>query len=195
MRRADEADLRLFFPSEVIATNNLLNFFRSLSKQEPQIINNAADFDRVKDKNILILGGTKYNAPAKQFLQEIRGELFYIPKRLLDNVANLTEHELKVFAGRDAGYPDLTYDFQKEIQPATIILRKGLYAENRAVLLIAGIGQESTLAGVVWLLSRPFSFWIRAGRQCKGFQAMLTCRVLSQYKVSNIQTAFYQELS
>lgn len=193
IRAGDNSEL--FFPSEVTATNNLINFARSRYDQEPKLISGRSDFDRIKDKNLLILGGSKYNDVAGRFLNEIRNELFYIFRRLLPGAEKLSEHELKVFAGRDANYPDLTYDFESETQPVTIILRKGLYAEGKSVLLVAGLRQEGSMAGIDWLITRPTSFWRRAAKAEKGFQAMIRCRVISQDKVSNIQTIFYQELS
>ena len=195
MRAGDEADTRLYFPSEVVATNKLLDFLRGGCRQEPQITSSSADFDTMRDRNILIVGGSRYNEVARRFMQEIKGELFYVPRRLLGNAAKLAEHELRFFIGRDASYPDFTYSFQEEAQPATVILRKDLYAEGQTVLLVAGISQESTLAGVTWVLSRPACFWMRVRRYRKGFQAIIRCRVISQYKVSNIREIFYQELS
>lgn len=188
----------LLLPGEVVALGEMLHFFRSECKTDPYIVSvsNEADFDRSKDKNLFILGGPKYNRTAREFLQEISDELFYKPKRLLqDDKVKANDPDLKVFVGKNARYPNFTYDSQRELQYATIILRKDLYVSGKYVLFIAGLSNVSSLAGVTWILTRPFPFWIRVRKQRKGFQAIIKCRVIDQAKVSKIESVFYQELA
>ena len=187
----------LLLPGEVVALGEMLHFFRSECKTDPHIVSvsNDADFDRSKDKNLFLLGGPKYNSVAREFLQEISDELFYQPKRLLqDDKVKANDPEVKVFVGKNASYPNFTYDFQDEIQYATIVFRKDLYVSGKQVLFIAGLSNASSLAGVTWILTRPFSFWLRVRKQRKGFQAIIKCRVIDQAKASKIELAFYQEL-
>lgn len=187
----------LLLPGEVVALGEMLHFLRSKCKTDPHIVSvsNEADFDRSKDKHLFILGGPKYNYAAREFLQEISDELFYQPKRLLqDDKVKANDPELKVFVGKNARYPNFTYDAQREIQYATIIFRKDLYVSGKSVLFIAGLSNVSSLAGVTWILTRSFPFWVQVRKQRKGFQAIIKCRVIDQTKVSKIESVFYQEL-
>lgn len=184
----------VFLRSEVAATNNLLNFIRAHFHKEREVEGGSTYFDKLKDKNLFIIGGPKYNEAAWRFLTEIKDELLYVPRRLLPGAEKLNEQEMKVFVGRDTKYPNLTCDFEHEIQPVMIVLRKDLYAEKKWVLLVAGLQQEGSLAGIEWLTTRPASFWWCAIRTQKGFQAMLQFRVINQYKVSNIKEVFHQAL-
>lgn len=195
MRPGDESETRNPLHSETAASDQLRDFFRSIGLPKPQIINNDATlFDRNKNKNILILGGPKHNEASDRFLREIQGELFWRPMRILPGTEKLGEQEKKVFVGRNSNYPNFTFNFQTGEEPAIIILKRDIYAKGKYVLLIAGLSQESTLAGVQWILSQPASFWLSLRRQGGGFQAIILCRVLSRDKVSNIRTASYQKL-
>lgn len=196
MRPGERSPLLLY--GEVIALGDLLHFFRDQCKSDPPIasVQSTADFGRVKDRNLFLVGGPKYNLAAKHFLQEIAPELYYLPKRLLHSGSmNVPDRGLKVFVGKTADYPTFTYDFQQETQYATIILRKNLYKEGRDVLCAAGLSNTATFAAVDWILNRPVSFWLRVRKQPKGFQAIIKCRVLDQTKVSKLELVFFHELS
>lgn len=188
----------LLLQGEVAGLGEILHFFRTKCKAIPQIVSlsDEADFDAVKDENLFIVGGPKYNRAARAFLQEISGELFYQFKRLLQSERiKANDPQLKVLVGKNAKYPNYTYDFHEEIQFASIIFRKNLYNSGKAVLFVGGLSNVSTLAGVTWILSRPFPFWLRARKQRKGFQAIIKCRVIGQVQASKIEVVFYQELS
>ncbi len=196
MRPGRRSALLLY--GEVVALGDLLHFFRDRCKVDPQVasVRDTPDFDRIKDRNLFLVGGPKYNLAAKKFLQEVDPELYYQCKRLLpDRDIHATDRDLKVFIGRTADYPNFTYDLKQEIQYATIILRKDLYTAGKSVLCAAGLSNISTFAAVDWLLSRPPSFWFRVRRQQKGFQAIIKCRVLDHAKVSKLELVFFQELS
>lgn len=182
---------------EVVAIGELLHFFRSQCKTDPPIVSarDEVDFDNIKANNLLILGGSKYNNAARLILQEISEELYYIPMRALQSeVVRSNDPELKVFMGKNNDYPNFTYTFQKDVQYATIIFRKDLYVVGKSVLVVAGLSSVSSLAGVNWVLSRPFSFWQRARKQRKGFQAIIKCRVIGQAQPSKIELVFYKDL-
>lgn len=187
----------LLLRGEVAGLGEMLHFFRAHCKATPRILSlqNKAGFDAVKDRNLLIIGGPKYNMAAKDFLQEISSELPYQFKRLLQHDRIKTnDPELKTFVGRNANYPDYTYNFQEETQYATIIFRKNLYASGRDILFIGGLSSAATLAGITWTLSRPLHFWLQTRKQRKGFQALIKCRVIGQTQASKIELVFYQEL-
>lgn len=187
----------LLLRGEVAGLSDMLHFFRSHCKATPQTValHDKAGLDSVKGRNLFLIGGPKYNSAAKEFLQEISGELPYQFKRLLQNDRMKTnDPELKIFVGRDASYPDYTYNFREEIQYATIIFRKNLYASGKAILFVGGLSNAATLAGITWTLSRSFPFWLQTRKQRKGFQALIKCRVIGQAQASKIELVFYQEL-
>lgn len=182
---------------EVVAVSDLLHFFRVRCKANPRLaaLQSAADFDRLKDQNLFIVGGPKDNRAAEMFLREIDMELYYQFKRLLPGrSAHEIDKDLKVLVGKTAAYPDLTYDAGTQVQYGTIVFRKDLYAFGKSVLCAAGLDHTSTLAAVNWVCSRPGSFWLRTRMQAKGFQAVIRCRVLDQTKVSKLELVVLREL-
>jgi len=182
---------------EVAGLGELLHFFRSECKTNPRIasLSHKADFDAIKGKNLFIVGGPKYNSAATAFMQEVSDEVPYQFKRLLQNDrVKANDPELKMFVGKNANYPNYTYDFHEEIQYATVVFRKDLYASGKNVLFVGGLSNVATLAGTTWILSRPFPFWRRTRKQHKGFQAIVKCRVIGQAQASKIELVFYEEL-
>lgn len=195
--RAGE-QLSLLLRGEVTGLGEILHFFRSQCKQSPHIVslNDQTDFDALKDRNLFIVGGPKYNIAATAFMQEIADEVPYQFKRLLQSDRRkVNDPALKVFVGRNTHYPNYTYNFHEEIQYATIIFRKDLYASEKNVLLVAGLSHAATLAGITWILARPFPFWQRTRKQRKGFQALIKCRVIGQANASKVELIFYEELA
>jgi hypothetical protein len=195
--RPGATPVRLMNVGEAMAAGELGHFFRSRCHCNPPVVSvrTSPDFDRITDRNLLLIGGPKDNLATRLFLQEIAPDLYYQFKRLLPGMeGRVPERDLKVLVGRSADYPDLTYDYQQAIQYATVIFRKGLYADGKDVLCIAGLGNTATFAAVDWILERPASFWLRVSRQPKGFQAVIRCRALDQAKAAKVELVFVGEM-
>lgn len=196
LRAGEQSSLLL--RGEVVSLSEVLHFFRSQCKTDPRVasVGNEADFDLVKGKNLFIIGGPKYNSAATIFLKEISKELFYLPKRLIQkSQLESNDPQMKAFVGKDINSPDYTYQFHDEIQYAMVVFRKNLYTSGKHVLLVGGLSHAATLAGITWIVSRPFPFWLQTRKQHEGFQAIIQCRVIGQAQVSKIEQVFYQELS
>lgn len=183
---------------DAMALADFLNFFRSQCKANPQIVsvNSKADFDLIKDNNLLIIGGPKYNIAALEFLKEIDGELIYQFKRIRQQYQlQANDPDLKFFVSNDPQHPNLQCKSDDEIDYGTIIIHNSPYVSAKKIVLIAGLSTLSSLAGANWIRARPFHFWLKLHWQHRGLQAIIRCRSIDRVKVSNIEEVFNQMIT
>jgi hypothetical protein len=178
---------------DAMALADFLNFFRSECKANPQIVsvNSKSDFDLIKDNNLLIIGGPKYNIAALEFLKEIDSELIYQFKRIRQQYQfKANDPDLKFFVSNAPQYSNLQCKSDDEIDYGTIVIYNSPYVSAKKIVLIAGLSTLSSLAGANWIRTRPFHFWLRLNRQQKGAQIIIKCRSIDRVKVSNIEEVF-----
>ncbi|HEY0738264.1 MAG TPA: hypothetical protein VGD69_25325 [Herpetosiphonaceae bacterium] len=172
---------------------DFLNYFRSECKSNPQIvsINDKNDFDVIKDHNLLIIGGPKYNIAALEFLKEIDTELVYQFKRIRDLSERKTnDSELKSFVSNSPEHQTVYCRADDEIDYGCVVLRNSPYVSGKLVMIVGGLSTLATLAAANWIRTRRFYFWLRSWRASKGFQAIIKCRSIDRVKVSNIEVFF-----
>lgn len=172
---------------------DFLNFLRSECKSNPQIVsvNGKADFDIIKDHNLLIIGGPKYNIAAFEFLKEIDKELIYQFRRIREpEPTTPIDPNLKCFASSSNDYYNIQCRSDDEFDYGMVVLRKSPYISGKHVLVVGGLSTLATLAAANWLRTRKFYFWLNSQRKYPGFQAVIKCRSIDRVKVSNIETLF-----
>jgi hypothetical protein len=178
---------------DAIALGDFLHYFRGTFKTEPEVVSIAeeSDFDRIKHRNVLVIGGPKYNLACVALLKEIDSELPYQFKRFrVQSERIIRDPDLKQFVSNEADLPPLACLANDEWDFGSVVLRKGLFQSNRSVLVVAGLSTLATLGSANWIRSRRFPFWIRNGLSSRGFEVIIKCRTLSSVRVAQVSEVF-----
>lgn len=183
---------------DAIVLGDFLHFLRAAFKAEPEVVSlpQESDFDRIKHRNVLIVGGPKYNLACMSFLKEIDSELPYQFKRIRvqgQRVSN--DPDLKQFVSNESDLPPLGCNSADEWDFGCVVLRKGLFQADRSVLVVAGLSTLATLGAANWIRSRRFPFWIRNSVGSSGFEIIVKCRTLSAVRVAQVSEAFLRKLN
>lgn len=191
-RRGDQPPLTPL--ADAIMLGEFLRFFRRRLKADPLVVSasTAPLFDQVKHRNLLIIGGPKYNFAAYSVLVELDDRLPYQFRRLRPREPQpyqVHDSELKRFVGR-AGAPAFITEPDRDRDYGCVVVTTNPYNEERSVVVVAGLSTLATLAAGTWLQKRHPGLWLQGRYRHDGFQAIVGCTSTATTRVSNVKAVF-----
>ena len=179
---------------DALVLGEFLKMFRSDLRLDPLVVSapSHASLDGIRHRNLLIIGGPKYNVAAEECLSELDELLPYQFRRLRPRVGKreLIDSDMKKFVGR-ADLPELVQDATQERDYGAVVMATNPFDHDKKVLIVAGLSNISTTAPFHWMLRQRARFWIRAARS-GGFEAVVRCRNMSPTRVSNVEVVHLQ---
>jgi hypothetical protein len=148
-------------------------------------------FLSLRSKNLVIVGGPKYNTAAAQVLSELGPSLPYQFKRMVTPAArSVDDGEMKRIVACRPGLTDIVMLFDDEYDYGMIIVAKSPYATGRYVVVAAGLGTHGSLAATTYLLEARGLDLMRALWNPSGLQLIVRGRAIDPMRVSDIQLLF-----
>jgi hypothetical protein len=177
---------------DAIVLGDFLRTFRKRLRADPAVVSvqDSDSFDRLKHRNLLIIGGPKYNFAAQACLEELDESLPYQFRRLRPKTPNrqVEDPEMKRFVGRDRSVgPDIVLVPERDLDYGCAVMSKNPYNDQRKVFIVAGLSNLSTMGVSEWLRRGRPLFWIRTF-MTKGFEVIVECRDIGPTRVSNVRT-------
>ncbi len=181
---------------DAIVLADFLHYFREKLGKTPKVlsVHNISEFDAIKDQNMLLIGGPKYNIACNQFLTEIDNELEYQFKRIRvpSERRRANDPELKMLVSRAGQDKDFICDGSNECDYGMVVVRQNPYAKNKTIITVGGLSPMSTIAAANWIRRASFIKWLIKVKLSNGFQAILRCRAVDTVRVSNINLVHSQ---
>lgn len=183
---------------DAVTLADFLRFLKRRLKAEPTVVSvqNQDAFEAYKHRNLLVIGGPKYNYGAQALLLELDARLPYQFRRLRPLVTEpyqADDPHLKKFVGvteHAAVYesdPDNNADF------GCVVMAENPYNEKRRVLIVGGLSTLATIGAGEWLQGTHPKLWWRARRT--GFEAIVGCRTSGITRVSHVEPKYLAYLS
>jgi hypothetical protein len=193
MRRGDQPPLTPLV--DAIMLGEFLRFFRRRLRADPLVVSasTAALFDQIKHRNLLVIGGPKYNYAAYAVLRELDDRLPYQFRRLRPyerQPYQVHDLDLKRFVGRTSDDAAFVSEPDRDRDYGCVVVTTNPYNEERNVVVVAGLSTLATLAAGMWLQKRQPGLWIRGRFRHDGFQAIVGCRNIATTRVSHVKPVF-----
>ncbi len=175
--------------AEAFALIDLVSFFRLNFKFESKIasVQSASDFDNLKENNLLIVGGPKFNSASHILLEEIDNKLSYQFKRIRQKTeVSANDPDFKAFLDTE-NKEAFIYDSKQNLHFGTIIITKNPYNPKKKVVILGGLLQISTLGATQWFIKLSTRNIIENLLFGKGFQAIISCKENDHTKIRNLK--------
>lgn len=176
---------------DAIALSQLLHFLRTETESGLKVssVQSVVEFDRIKDHNLLIIGGPKYNTPCSLLLTQLDPHLPYQYMRLVSPQRRRAEDShLKRFHSRVNGQPDLTCSPHDDIDFGMILVCRNPYNHDAFVICAGGLSTLSTIACAKWLTKMSLHDTIKARQAGTGLQIIVKCRSVDAARVTGVTT-------
>jgi len=149
----------------------------------------VADWNRIKAKNLIIIGGPKYNDACTEALLKIDRTIPYQFARIRVSKEQwrLDDIEFKKFVGqaenadRDSHLKVTCLDTSDF---STVLWLRNPYDQRKQILLVGGLSTLSTTAAMRWLLRQRGWSWLWYWLKYDGFQVLLSCEVVDPITVT-----------
>lgn len=148
-----------------------------------------ADWNRIRAKNLIIIGGPKYNVAAREVLSKLENNLKYQTARLQvpRDQWQREDLNLKKFVlnpNEDVGVKEYGLSTSDTVDYASVVWARNPFNQDARILVVNGLTTLSTLAAMRWLVSAWGWSWVHNMIGGQGVQIMLTCNAIDPITVT-----------
>jgi len=144
------------------------------------------DFRALKGKNLIVVGGPRFNAACRFLLVRLGPRLRFQFRRLIDTSIPQDDPSLKRFVDRSREPISLELPQAGDREYGMLVFVRNPFQPDSLVVCAAGLNQLSTLAAVRYAFKIRGWRLLRAFIRGDGVQFMLSCDVQDGQTLSNI---------